>query len=380
MRSGAWGANAELIGEPGGRLRLDTPALVLDVEAFERNLSRMAASARSAGVGLRPHAKTHKSVEIARRQVAAGALGLCCATVGEAEVMAEAGVPGLLVTSPAATDSKIRRVLAANDRADGLMIVADDPGAVAALDRATAGRDRALAVLVDLDVGVHRTGCATVDDAVSLARQIDAAPGLRFAGVQGYQGSLQHVADYGTRKRRVGQALEPLARLTRRLAELGLPAAIVTGAGTGSHEIDREGGLLTELQAGSYIFMDAQYNAIGYRDGPPPFETALTVAASVVSACHEGFVTIDAGTKALAADGPMPEVVRGAPQGTVYGFRGDEHGQLTLAPGERPLPLGTVVELRTPHCDPTVNLYDRYHVCRGDTLMEIWQVDARGRA
>ena len=380
MRLGSWGPNAEIIGEPGGRGRLDTPALVLDIEAFERNLARMAAAARASVVALRPHAKTHKSAEIAQRQIAAGAVGVCCATVGEAEALTEAGVKGLLVTSPIVTEAKIRRIIALSTDADRLMVVADDPAAVAAMDRAASNRGRPLTVLVDLDVGTQRTGCPSVDDAVRLARQIDAAPGLRFAGVQGYQGSLQHVGDFAERKRRIAKALDPLARLVWRLAEHGLPAAIVTGAGTGSHEIDRDGGLFTELQPGSYIFMDAQYNAIGYRDGPPPFETALTVAASVVSARHDGFVTVDAGIKAFATDGPVPEVVHGAPEGTVYSFRGDEHGRLTLPPGAPPLPLGTVVELRTPHCDPTVNLYDRYHVCRRDTLAEIWQVDGRGRA
>lgn len=380
MRLGTWGPNAELIGEPGGRTRLDTPALVLDVEAFERNLGRMAATVRASGAALRPHAKTHKSVAVARRQIAAGAVGICCTTLGEAEVLAGAGIRGLLITSPVVTDAKIRRLAALNTDADGISVVADDPAAVAALDRATAGRERPLSVLVDLDVGVHRTGAATVDDALALARQVDAAPGLHFAGIQAYHGSVQHIADFAERRRRIAEALEPLRRLVQALVGLGLPATIVSGAGTGSHEIDSQGGLFTELQAGSYVFMDVEYNAIGFRGGAPPFETALFVATSVVSARHPGFVTVDAGVKALATDGPLPQVSRGAPEGTVYAFRGDEHGQLTVPAGLPPPALGTVVELVTPHCDPTVNLYDRYHVCRGDTLVEIWQVDARGRA
>lgn len=373
----ALGPNAPFRGRRGSRMLANTPALVVDLEALDRNIARMAATARAMGVGLRPHAKTHKCVTIARRQMAAGAQGVCCATVGEAEVLADAGIAGVLLTSPPATPARVGRIAALNRRAEGLMVVADDPGLVDAL--AAAAADRPLAVLVDLDVGAHRTGCPSVEDAAALAARIADRPALRFAGVQGYYGHLQHVADPAKRAAAVRAARAPLEALVTELTARGLPPAIVTGAGTGTHAIDGREGPFTEMQVGSYIFMDAQYNAVGQSPHAAGFETALFVATAVVSARHGGFVTVDGGFKAFSADGPLPVPARGAPPGSRYAFWGDEHGRLILPDGAPTTPVGTVVEWVAPHCDPTVNLHDRYHVVQGDTLIDIWPIEARGR-
>ena len=203
------GSNGHLIGEPGGRARLNTPALLLDLDALDRNIARMAAHCRRTGQALRPHAKTHKSVEVARRQIAAGAVGQCCATLGEAEVLAGAGIPGVLVTSPVVGPGRAARLAALNEAAEGLMAVADDPGAVAALADAATGKP--LSLLVDIDVGTRRTGVLSAQAAVALARQIDEAPGLVFAGIQGYAGHLQHVYDYAERAEAVAAVSERLA-------------------------------------------------------------------------------------------------------------------------------------------------------------------------
>ena len=373
------GSNAHLIGEAVGRARLNTPALLLDLDALDRNIERMAAHCRRTGQALRPHAKTHKSVQVARRQIAAGAVGQCCATLGEAEVLAGAGIPGVLVTSPVVGPGRVARLVALNDAAEGLMAVTDDAGAVTALAEAASGKP--LALLVDIDVGTRRTGVLSAQAAVALARQITQAPGLVFAGIQGYAGHLQHVYDYTERAEAVAEVSRRLAHVSSVLSDAGLAPPLVTGGGTGTHDLDYRHGVLGELQAGSYTVMDVDYGRVALTEaGPGPFEPAMFVMATVVSAAGDEFAIVDAGLKALATDGPMPLFARGAPEGATFTFAGDEHGRVHYAEGNAArLRVGDIVELHPPHCDPTVNLYDVYHAMRGEMLETIWPVDARGR-
>lgn len=374
-----YGLNATLIGQPGSRARLVTPALVLDLDALEHNITAMAAYAKGAGIALRPHVKTHKSVEIARRQLKAGAIGFSVATLGEARALVHAGLPGVLITSPIVPEAKIAALMALNARAEGLMVVVDHPANLATLEAAAKQAGRPLGIVIDLDVGLQRTGADSVQSALSLARQALASSHLRLRGIQGYAGHLQHVIDASERRRASNEALASLGVLRDQLRALGANAPIVSGGGTGTYDIDAEGRVLNELQAGSYVFMDVQYVEVepvgpeGWR-----FKPALFVQASVISANHEGHVTIDAGLKCFATDGPVPDVFRGAPAGTTYKFMGDEHGRLVFARPSDRLPLGATVECFVPHCDPTVNLHDLYHVVRGDRLVDIWPVDARG--
>lgn len=374
------GPNAALIGQPGSRQALDTPALLLDLDALERNIAAMAAYARAAGVGLRPHAKTHKSGRIAAMQVTAGALGVCCATLGEAEVLAASGLAGLHITSPQVTPPKIVRLMALNAAASGLSVVVDHPDNLAALDRAAAASGKPLDVLVDFDAGQGRTGCAGEADLVALVRAAVAADALVFRGIQSYSGNLQHIPIRAERRARALAAADRLRGILRRLGEAGIAVPIVSGGGTGTFDLDPEAQVFTELQVGSYVFMDVDYRrALGDGRNAPPFETALFVATSVMSVNAPAYVTCDAGLKSFATDGPAPEVAAGAPPGSRYEFFGDEHGKLTLPPGAARPALGARIECVTPHCDPTVNLYDVYHVFRGDRLVDIWPVDARGK-
>ena len=373
------GPNAGLIGRPGSRVELCTPALVLDLAAFERNLTAMADWCDRHGVALRPHAKTHKSVEVARRQLSAGAIGNAVATIGEAERLTGGGIGNLLITSPLATPAKLARLRALLERAEGLMAVADSIDGVDALAAAVSGTERRLIVLLDLGVGRQRTGCTSHEQALAVARRIAGSDSLSFGGVQAYAGHLQHTAEFAERAlqdeveyRRAGETIE-------RLRADGLVPSIVTGAGTGSHAIDAGGGLFSELQCGSYVFMDVRYQEVTLRpDEAQPFEPALFVRTSVISANAAGHVTTDAGLKHFATDGPRPVIARGAPDGAEYHFFGDEHGRIELPDAARHLPVGTALECITPHCDPTVNLYDVYHVVHGDTLVDIWPIDARG--
>lgn len=373
--------NAALIGQAGSRHRLNTPALVLDLDGFEANLHGMAEAARQQGVALRPHAKTHKSAEIARRQLAAGAVGQCCAKLGEAEALAGQGIGGLLLTSPVVTGQGIERLIGLLRRAPDTMIVADHPDNVAALADATAAAGLRLGMLVDLDVGQHRTGVTSVSAGLDLARRIAAAPSLEFRGVQAYAGHAMHVAGWAARRQVLADALSLTKALRDALTAAGLAPSIVTGGGTGSFDIDPAFRVLTELQVGSYIFMDREYADIWTdRAEPVPFQTALFVQTTVISANVPGQCTTDAGCKAFATETGVPVILDGAPSGARYAFFGDEQGRVSFADTAQHLSIGAVLTCMTPHCDPTVNLYDHLHVVRGDMLVDIWPVTGRGRS
>lgn len=374
--------HSHLLNQQGSRQSLNTPVLVVDLDALTRNIEHMAAFAREHGMQLRPHAKTHKSPDIARRQMEAGAIGICCAKIGEAEALADNGVSrGLHITSPVVSAPAIERLIALNLRTEGLMCVVDNP--LNALDLAAAARDhgKRLDVLIDIDPGIRRTGVGSAADAVTLFKAIEAQDILRYVGVQCYCGAQQHIESYAARR----EAMEDRACFVRgviaALTEAGGAPKIVTGGGTGTHRIDVALDLFTELQVGSYVFMDAQYLACDLtgEEGAAAFETSLMIDARVVSANTPGLVTLDAGFKAFSTDAGSPEVLSGAPDGAKYRFMGDEHGALILPEGGT-LPLAHMVTLSAPHCDPTVNLYDTYHVVQGDTLRALWPVAARGRS
>ncbi len=369
--------HAPLIGLPGSRARLNTPVLVIDRPALERNIARMAGFSAEHGLKLRPHAKTHKSADIARMQLAAGAVGICCAKLGEAEALADAGVTrGLHITSPVVSAPAIARLAALNARAQDLMLVVDHPDNAAALGVACT---QPLRVLIDVDPGIRRTGVASAAAAVALLAAIRAQPMLRYCGVQYYCGMQQHIAGFADRAAAMADRADYLRGVIAALSQADGAPEIVSGGGTGTHRIDATLGLFTELQVGSYVFMDSQYAACDLTEGEPPFETALMVDSRVVSANAQGMATLDAGYKAFATDAEPPRVLTGAPAGSQYFFMGDEHGALLVPDGRVP-GLAEVVTLAAPHCDPTVNLYDCYHVVEGDVLRGIWPVTARGRS
>jgi 3-hydroxy-D-aspartate aldolase len=372
--------HGDLIGRQGSRRDLNTPVLVLEQDALDRNIARMAALAKRAGVRLRPHAKTHKSLDIARLQIAAGAVGLCCAKLGEAEALADGGVAGLHITSPVISPQGIRRLAALNARTERLSVVVDNPENCDALARAVTG-DRPLGVFIDVDPGIRRTGVASPQAAADLATQVLAHPTLRYEGVQMYCGAEQHIESFAERKAAIVDRTRYLASVIAALVEAGAPPPVVTGSGTGTHRIDLELGVFTEWQVGSYVFMDDQYAACDLTgDGAEAFERSLFVDATVISANAEMLVTVDGGYKAFSTDAAPPTIASGAPDGARYVFMGDEHGAI-VAPGiARDMGIGHPVTLNVPHCDPTVNLYDSYHVVSGDTLVAIWPVTARGRS
>lgn len=356
---------------------IPTPALVLDVGVLETNIARMATIASGHGVALRPHAKSHKSAEVARRQLAAGAIGICCATLAEAEALIDAGIDNLLVTSPLAGREKCTR-FAALSRRGRIAAVVDDPETVALLGKTTQGC--VLDLAIDIDIGQARTGTTTAGETVALAQQIAALPGLRFVGVQGYAGHVQHIAEAGERVAAARLAASRLREVISALTDGGCQPGFVSGSGTGASGLDMREGPYTEIQAGSYPLMDAEYRTVrDAADGQLPFGQSLFVLATVVSTRRAGEITVDAGTKALAVNGPPPDFLIGVPQGSRYRFWGDEHGIIALPRDASPPPVGSRILIPPTHCDPTVNLHAAYHVVVDDGPLHIWPIIGRYR-
>lgn len=363
-------------------LDVDTPALLIDLDAFERNLKRMADRVAGTGVRLRPHAKTHKSSVIARKQVALGAVGSCCQKVSEAEVLVAGGITNVLVSNQLVGRRKLDR-LAVLAKSATIGVCVDNPDNVSEISAAAVRHGVSIDTLVEIDVGAGRCGVAPGAAAVALARLIADAPGLRFGGLQAYHGSAQHLRTQPERSAAITQAIAATRQTVEALAEVGLSCDIVGGAGTGTFELEAASGVYNELQAGSYIFMDADYARNRKADGTAfdTFEHALFVYATVMSVAAVGKAVVDAGHKAASIDSGMPEPFDLG--GVSYTRPSDEHGVLDISSANAPVVLGQKVRLIPGHCDPTVNLHDWYVCVRGmggsDAVVEdVWPVAARG--
>ncbi|MFE3839425.1 alanine racemase [Pseudogemmobacter sonorensis] len=356
-----------------------TPALILDLDQFEANLAQMQQRAKAAGVSLRPHAKAHKCPEIAQRQIAVGAVGICVATPGEAEVFARAGIGDILLTSTFATPQAAARLADIAAEGTALAVVFDHPAPLDLFIAALEERGARARALIDMDTGRHRSGVASPAAAIELAQRIKAAGCLDLVGLQAYAGHLSHCADPVLRAEQAQKVTTEIAQMLAGLAPY-LPAMpVITGCSTGAMREELAAGVYTEMQCGSYALMDVEYDLVDPDgSGRPAFATSLFVASAVISANHPGLATTDGGEKRFAAKhGTAPVIRRGAPQGATYRPSSDEHGTITLPRGAALLP-GAMVELQVPHCDPTVNLYDAIHVMRGEELLAIWPVAARG--
>jgi D-serine deaminase-like pyridoxal phosphate-dependent protein len=355
---------------------VETPALVVDLDAYERNLDRMAASLAGRAVSLRPHAKTHKSPVIALEQMARGAVGVCCQKVGEAEALVAGGVPDVFVSNQVVGAGKIARLAALAGRAR-IAVCVDDARNVADLSAAAAAAGVTLRVLVEIEVGMGRCGVAAGEPAQVLAAQVAECPGLEFGGLQAYHGSAQHIRTVAERRAAVRRAAEIAAETADLLANAGLPCPAISGGGTGSLPFDLELGVLTELQAGSYVFLDADYARNERAESLPggQFEHSLFVLATVMSRPAPARAVTDAGLKAIAFDSGLPVVWHR--EGVRYAAPSDEHGTLEVSDGAA-LGYGEKLLLVPGHCDPTVNLYDWYVGIRGNRVERVWPVASRG--
>lgn len=367
-------ADETLIGQPGSRELIPTPAAVLDLDAFERNVAKMADRAKAAGLALRPHAKSHKCAAIARRQIEAGAVGICCAKLAEAEAMAAAGIGAILVTSPIAGAAPAARAAALALEVADFRIVIDHPDGAAELAAASQGP---IQVLIDVDPGMGRSGVHDAAQALEVWRAIAAQPNLKLLGVQCYGGNWQHIEGANARAAAVADGMAYLSGVITTLRDAGAPIGVVTGGGTGSFAADAAQGVMTEVQPGSYAFMDRDYrDALGV-DPDGAFEHALTVAATVISANHPQWVTVDAGLKAFATDRALPIALTRKFADCAYRFFGDEHGRL-MRPEGQDVTRGERVDFMPPHVDPTLDRYDVIHFVRGDVLVGIAPIEARG--
>jgi 3-hydroxy-D-aspartate aldolase len=356
---------------------VDTPALVVDLDAFERNLRRLPERISGSGVKMRPHAKTHKCPIIALKQMELGAVGVCCQKVSEAEAMVFGGVKDVLVTNEIVGRQKLQRLMSLAHSAR-IGVCADDVGQVRALDAAAGDAGITLPVYVEVNMGGNRCGVEPGGPALDLARQIAEAPHLAFAGLQAYHGSAQHLRGWEERRQAIAQATEKAGRTRDLLTRNGIDCPTVTGAGTGTFEFESASGVYTELQCGSYIFMDADYGRNLDQDGAPTkaFEPSLFVWATVMSRPTEDRAIVDAGLKALAFDSGPP-TVWDEPAAT-YERASDEHGRLAVSTATNRLRIGDKIRLVPGHCDPTVNLYDWYVGMRGNRVEQLWPITARG--
>jgi D-serine deaminase-like pyridoxal phosphate-dependent protein len=351
----------------------------LDLERLDANIRSMAEHASSRGYQVRAVAKIHKSVEIARRQMAAGAVGVCCATLAEAEAMVAGGIPGVMMFTSVVSEQKLRRLADLNARSDGLIVVTDSFDNVVQLGDAVRPTGKTLQVMVDFELGGGRTGLVDETNVIELARRIQDVGGLEFAGLQAYNGLGFAEPDYDSRRKVLLERLQRVSELVARFDAEGLHPRIVSGGGTGSHDIDTETGVFTEIQAGTYVFMDLYYmDTVMRRDQPHPFQPSLSVRGTVISASQPGFVITDVGLKEVdgAYTSMNPSVVSGAPAGARYSLVGDDLGRIDFADPDDRLLTGSTFEVLPPHCYQTAALYSVYHCVAGDKLVDIWPVDA----
>ncbi|MFN0086576.1 MAG: DSD1 family PLP-dependent enzyme [Blastocatellia bacterium] len=357
---------------------LVTPALLLDLDLFEANVARLAEHARQAGIRLRPHGKTHKCAEIAHRQIRAGAIGLSVATIREAEAMAAAGIRGLLITSELVGKPKIDRLIALARKAPDTLTVVDDLSHAAQLSQAAAAAKLDLNVMLDVDPAGRRTGVPPGDSAVAFAEKLVRLSNLKLRGIHGYSGMSAHVNTFEARRAHSRKVMTPILETFAQLKKRGMPVEIMSGGSTGTYNIDTDFEGMTELQCGSYVFMDIDYRNIGGRNGASyeDFATALTVMGTVISKNYDDRATVDAGIKAFAKDRKFDAEVKGV-TGVSFTAGSDEHGSIVLDKPSREIRLGDRVEFIVPHCDPNVNLYDRIHCVRGEQVVDVWRTIGR---
>jgi D-serine deaminase-like pyridoxal phosphate-dependent protein len=359
---------------------LDTPALCVDLDKLARNIAKMQRVCAANKVGVRPHAKTHKCAAIGKLQMNAGAIGLCAAKLSEAEALMDAGLDRMLMTTSNLSPAKMRRAMRLKKKYPNFIQAVDfDQNA---RDLNDAAREAGVVADVAIDVAVGtRSGVPPGEEALLLAQLVDKLPALKLRGLLSYDGGAQHITGFATRKERALRNIEENARTREKMHAAGLSTEIFSGGGTGTYSIQHLVPGFTDVQVGSYIFMDMQYLAIGSEDGHPvysDFEPSLTVLATILNNRFTGRLTTDAGAKALTINTPRAGVI-GEP-GMDYNAGSDEFGSITFKEASKSYKMGDKLELIVPHCDPVVNLYDYIYATRNDRVEAVWEVTARGQS
>ncbi|HEY0295656.1 MAG TPA: DSD1 family PLP-dependent enzyme [Bordetella sp.] len=366
------------VARPGGPLsQVDTPSLVLDLDAFEANLRAMQDWADQHGVALRPHAKAHKCPQVTLRQLALGAKGICCQKVSEALPFLAAGVRDIHISNEVVGASKLALLAELAGHADASVCV-DNLSNLQDIAAAVARAGTRLTVLIEVDIGAHRCGLTDAAELLALARAIATAPGLRFGGLQAYHGSSQHVRSRAERIATCKAGAGKAAAFARLLRDNGIACERITGAGTGSAEFDAASGVYTELQAGSYAFMDVDYGANQWEGASLTFRNSLFLWSTVMSRPTAQRAVVDIGLKTTSTESGLP-AVHGRTGLRCVGVS-DEHGTLEILDGADAPALGEKLRLVPSHVDPTFNLHDTLVTYRGDTVAELWPIAARGQS
>ncbi|UDM53566.1 DSD1 family PLP-dependent enzyme [Cupriavidus sp. MP-37] len=354
-----------------------TPALLVDLDAFDHNLARMQALADAGGVALRPHAKAHKSVAIAQRQIAAGAVGICCQKLSEAYPFAAAGIASIHISNEFVGTDKLAMAVELARHVE-LSVCVDDVRQVSAIAAAAAAGAVRITVLAEADVGQGRCGVDSPEALSRLADAIGEAPSLRFGGLQAYHGGAQHLAHWTQRRDAARRAAERAGAYVRHLDSRGIACPVITGGGSGTAEFDCESGVYTEIQPGSYLFLDGHYGA---SEWPGRFQPrhALFLSTTVMSTARAGVAVCDAGLKSVAVDSGLPRLWSGPGSAWLrYVAANDEHGVLQVLDQDGQALLGNKLWLVPGHCDPTANLHAQYVCCRDGHVAELWDIAARG--
>jgi len=357
---------------------LPTPALILDEELFDKNLNKMAEHNKATGLKLRAHVKIHKSPEISKRQLALGANGVCCATTAECELMINSGIHGVLHTCQPAGRNQVARTVALARRDPTFTGVLDDPITLDALEEALAAAHTKMNVIVDVYAGLDRQGCPPGETALHLAQKVDQCKHMKLAGIMGYSGGASHTHGWEARKKKSTDDVAAMLDTVDLCRKSGLPVEIITGGSTGTYNIDTENHL-TELQAGSYIFMDTLYRQIGGKNDEhvySDFEPALSVMTTVISKTHPNKCAVDYGNKAMLR---TTDEVKGRP-GVKIESGGAEYGMLLWNDGDRDIKLAERVEIYPSNLDTSTNVYDRYYVVRGESVVDVWPIMGRSGA
>jgi len=368
-------------------IKIHTPSLIVDRKCLIKNIQTMSKFASKNGINIRPHAKSHKMSSIAKLQLENGAIGICVATLYEAEVMVKNKIKGVLLTTPITNKHDKERLKHIIESSKSFMMIIDNIISIKYLESISKNLKNNINLLIDCDImkigsnKISRTGVGNIKEIINIANQINKNNNLNYMGITAYAGDIQHINNYQKRKIETTFRHDYLNKIINSLNKTNLSPKIISGGGTGSHEIDAKSKLYTELQPGSYIYSDAEYDKVSiYESKFNPYKPGLFIATSIISIINKKSFIVDAGLKALSKDSHLLPVPSGKFLiGSKYNFMGDEHGKITLPNNCKIIPvLGETVFIQPAHCDPTVNLYNNCKVIKNNKVEEIWKIDARG--
>lgn len=368
-------------------ITLNTPSLLIDKSVLLKNIKTMSDYTIKNKINLRPHAKSHKISEIAKMQIKHGAIGICVATLYEAEVMSKNNIENILITTPITNLNSENKLCKLIKSSKNIMLIIDSIYGLKFLEKIAIKIKKKINILVDCDImgigtnKIRRTGAKSIKEIVNLASLININEHLNYMGITAYAGDVQHINNYNERKIETTIRHNYLNKIINKLKKENLSPQIISGGGTGSYDIDTKSKLFTELQTGSYIFNDVEYDNVNtYKSNTNPFKSGLFIASSIISIIDDYNYIVDAGLKAFSTDSKyLPKPMGSLPKNSKYTFMGDEHGKITLPrESNKKLNYGEIIIIQPSHCDPTVNLYDKCYLIEKDKISKYWLVDARG--